>query len=115
MLIGQVVSQMTDILLPDAFVWTEETNDWLLDRNQRGLGPQNLIEKFLEHFDINVLTQSIKSHLRRAAEGKLEVYFEQYQHSPEECNLEWLKRHAWNDEQIAYVVQKRIEVSRQEQ
>ena len=98
--------QPDDILLPDAFVWTKETTNWLLDQNKRGLGPKKLTEKFLEHFNISVLTQCIKSHLRRAAEGKLEVYFEQYQHSLEECNLERLKRHAWNDEQIAYIVQK---------
>lgn len=101
--------QPDDLLLPDAFVWTRKITDWLLNQNNCGLGPIKLADKLLEHFNTSVSAQSIKTHLRRAVQGKLESYFEQYQHSPEECDLERLKRHAWNDEQIAYIVQKKDE------
>ena len=100
--------QPDDILLPDAFVWTRKITDWLLNQNSCGLCHNKLADKLLEYFNISVSAQNIKTHLRRAAQGKLESYFEQYQHSPEECDLERLKRHSWNDKQIAYIQKKKV-------
>ena len=90
-------------------LWTREMTDWLVDKKRRGVGSIKLVDKLSEHFNIRVSAQCIRSHLKRAEEGKLELYFEKYQHSTEKRNLKGLKKHAWNDEQVVYIVQKRDE------